>query len=335
MIIPRTLNSRSVHIRATALVAAGVVALARIASAQAFVPPAGQGNITIAYQNLFARGHLDLNGDRMSGEAGHDPVQAHAFTFETEFGLTDRLAVNASIPFIRSKYGGSAPHLVGGTGPPQEWDNGLYHATWQDFRLGLRYNLVTRPVAMTVFAERIIPSHHYPALAHAAVGKDLLALVVGGAAAGFLDRILPGLFFQADYSYTRTGQIIGIRPNQSRVNAEVGYFVTPRLSIRFLQSYQVTHDGFDLISFATPMTVAQFHESGELVPAQYRRYHDQLQRSNYLNLGGGVGFALTESLETFAAGKNTVWGENIHPLRGLTIGTNVHFNIRHARVAGP
>lgn len=318
-----------------ALVGACLITWARLAAAQAFVPPAGQGNITVAYQNLFARGHLDLDGDRMSGPAGSDPVQAHAFTFETEFGLTDRLAVNASIPFIRSKYGGSTPHLVGGTGPPQEWDDGLYHATWQDLRLGLRYNVVARPLAITVFAERIVPSHHYPALAHAAVGKDLLALVVGGAAGGFLDRIMPGLFFQADYSYTRTEEIVGIRPNQSRVNAEVGYFITPRLSVRFLQTYQLTHDGFDLISFATPMTVAQFHDSGELIPAQYRRYHDQLQRSNYVNLGGGVAFALTDSLEVFAAAKNTVWGENVHPLRGLSIGTNLHFDVRRQTVSGP
>ena len=50
-----------------ALVGACVVLLARTASAQAFVPEAGGGSITIAYQNLFARGHLDLNGDRMPG----------------------------------------------------------------------------------------------------------------------------------------------------------------------------------------------------------------------------------------------------------------------------
>lgn len=263
----------------------------------------------------------------MTDAAGTDPVQAHALTLEAEFGLTDRLALNVSIPFIGSKYGGSIPHLVGGTGPPQEWDDGTYHATWQDFHLGIRFNVTAHPLAVTAFAERVIPSHHYPALAHAAVGKDLLALTVGGAVGGFLDSVLPGLFFQSQYSYTRTEQVVGIRPNRSRVDAEIGYFITPRLAVRFLESYQLTHDGFDLISFATPMTVAQFHSTGELIPAQYRRYHDQLQRSNYLTLGGGINFGLTRSMDIFAAASTTAWGENVHPLRGISVGLNTHFRV--------
>jgi hypothetical protein len=310
-----------------ALVGACVVLLARTASAQAFVPEAGGGSITIAYQNLFARGHLDLNGDRMPGPSGTDPTRGHALIVEAEFGLTERLAVNASLPYIASRYDGSTPHLVGGSGPPQEWDDGTYHATFQDFHVGVRFNVMARPVAVTAFAERIIPSHHYPSLAHAAVGKDLLALTVGGAAGGFLDAVLPGLFFQTQYSYTRTEEVIGIRPNRSRVDAEVGYFITPRFAVRFLESYQVTHHGFDLISF--DMTEAEIHGHPEIefLPS-YRKYHDQLQRSNFLNLGGGIGFALNDSIEIFVAGSNTVWGESVHPLRGVTIGVTTHFNIR-------
>jgi hypothetical protein len=294
--------------------------------AQAFVPPAGEGNVTIAYQNLFARGHLDLNGDRMEGPAGTDPVWGHAFTVEAEFGLTRRLAVNASIPYIRSKYGGETPHLVGGTGPPQEWDDGTYHGTWQDFHLGLRYNVVTRPLAATALAEWVIPSHDYPPLAHAAVGKDLHALIVGGAVGGFVDRLLPGLFFQSQFSFARTEPVVGIRPNRSRVDGEVGYFITPRLAVRFLESCQLTHDGFDLISFATPMTEALFHSTGTPIPANYRRYHDQLQRSDYLTLGGGAALAVNKSMEIFVAASQTVWGKNIHPLRGLSVGLNTHFH---------
>ena len=328
MTLRRTVNPHTSCVITAALIGAGLLAAVRPACAQAFVPPAGEGNVTVAYQYLFARGHLDLNGDRMKGPSGTDPIRAHAMTVEGEFGLTRRLAVNAGIPFIGSKYAGSTPHLVGGVGPPQEWDDGTYHATWQDWHLGLRYNIVARPITVTAFAERIMPSHHYPSLAHAAVGKDLLALVVGGAVGGFLDGVSPGLFFQSQYSYMRTEEVIGIRPNHSRIDTEVGYFITPRLPVRFLTSYQVTYDGFDLVAFAAPMTVALFHKDGTEVPAPYRRYHDQLQRSNFLNLGWGVNFALTESLEIYAAGSNTVWGENVHPLRGVSAGANTHFRLR-------
>jgi hypothetical protein len=299
----------------------------RAASAQAFLPPAGEGNLTISYQNLFARGHLDLNGDRMAGDSGHDPTHGHAIVMEAELGLSERLAINASLPYIRSRYEGTHPHLVMGVGPPQKWDNGEYHGTFQDFRLGVRYSVTRHPVAITPFAEAVIPSHHYPSLAHAAVGKDLRAYAVGAAVGGFLDAFLPGMFFQTSVSYARVQEVVGIRPNRSRVEGELGYFITPRMSVRFLESYQVTHDGFDLLSF-TPMTDALFHGTDVHIPPNYRPYHDRLQRSNYLSLGGGVGFAVNESLEVFVDAAQIVWGESVHPLRGITVGVNTHFRTR-------
>jgi hypothetical protein len=315
----------------TAAVAVSLVAFPRAASAQAFLPPAGEGNVTISYQNLFARGHWDLNGDRMAGESGRDPTQGHAIVMDVEFGLSERWAVNASLPYIWSRYEGSAPHHVMGTGPVQEWDNGEYHGTFQDFRVGVRYNVTRRPLAITPSVEVIIPSHHYASLAHAAVGKDLRAYVVGGAVGGFLDAFLPRLFFHTQVSYARVQDIaeirpIEIRPNRSRVDGELGYFITPRLSVRFLESYQVTHHGVDLISFATPMTEGVIHDHPEIPFPPYRRFHDRLQRSNYLTLGGAVGFALNDSLEVFVDAAKMVWGESVHPLRAITVGVNKHFS---------
>src|SRR5262249_31953292 len=175
-----------------------------------------------------------------------------------------------------------------------------------------------RPLAITPFAEATVPSHDYPALAHAAVGKNLRALAVGGAVGGFLDKVAPGIFFQAIASYTLAEEVLGIRPNRSRVDTELGYFITPRPAVRFLESYQVTHHGFDIISFG--MTDALIHGTNIHIPAEYRREHDRLQRSNYLSLGGGVGFTVNDSVDLFAAAANTVWGENVHPLRGLGVG---------------
>src|SRR5262249_17439921 len=166
-------------------------------------------------------------------------------------------------------------------------------------------------------------------LAHAAVGKDLRAYVVGGAGGGFLDAFLPRLYFHTEVSYAFVQGVVGIHPNRSRVEGELGYFITPRLAVRFLESYLVTHHGFDLSSF-TPMTTGVIHGTETEIPPEYRRYHDQLQRSNYLNLGGGVSFALNNSMEVFANAATMVWGENVHPLRGVTAGVNTHFSTRRA-----
>jgi hypothetical protein len=310
-----------------AALAVSLVGSARAVSAQAFLPSAGEGNVVISYQNLRSDGHLDLNGDRMTGDSGHDPTQGHAILMEAEFGLTDRIAISASLPYIGSKYEGTHPHLVMGVGPPQDWDDGKYHGTFQDFRVGLRYSIVRRPLAITPSVDVIIPSHHYPSLAHAAVGKDLRAYVVGAGIGSFLDALLPRLFFQTQVSYAWVQEVIGIRPNRSRLDSELGYFITPRLSIRLLESYQVTHDGIDLESF-TPMTTGVFHNTGIPLTSANRRYHDQLQRSNYLTFGGGGGFALNDSLEVFVDAARMVWGENVHPLRGMTVGVSTHFSTR-------
>ena len=310
-----------------------VVFCAGDARAQAFLPAAGEGSLAITYQNLFARGHLDLNGDRMTGPSGSDPTQAHSMILEADIGVTEWVAVNVALPYIRSKYGGSTPHLVGGSGPVQEWDDGSYHGTFQDFRVAARFRLLRRPVAITPFVAAIVPSHHYPSTAHAAVGKDLRALVVGGAAGGFLDSIVPGLFFQAQVSHAVTQEVLDIRPNRTHVDAEVGFFITPRLSVSFVENYQRTHHGLDLISFNDPMTVAHIHDHPEIpITGIHRRNHDRLQRSNFVNLGGGIAYALTDTVQIFAASAHTMWGENVHPMRALNIGMNVQFSTRRGAI---
>jgi hypothetical protein len=314
--------SRLFRLVSAAAAAVGLVAIPRAASAQAFVPSAGDVSLTFSYQNLLAVGHLDLNGERMEGDSGYDPTQGHGFVTDVEFGLTDRLAVSGSIPFIASRYEGAHPHIVGGVGPVQDWDNGEYHSTFQDFRIGVRYNLVRRPIAATPFFEFVLPSHHYPSNAHAAVGKDLRAYIVGGAAGGFLDAWLPRMYFHTVVSHAWVQEAVGIRPNRSRVEGELGYFITPRISVRFLESYQFTHDGIDLLSF-TPMTQGIVHSTGEPIAGEYRRHHDRLQRSNYLTFGGGVAYALNDSVGVVVEAAKIAWGENVHPLRAITVGVNL------------
>jgi hypothetical protein len=265
----------------------------------------------------------------MIGDSCCDPTQGHAMVMEAEFGLSNRLAVSGSLPFIAAKYEGTHPHRVGGVGEIREWDNGQYHGTFQDFRVGVRYNVARRPFAITPSFDAVIPSHHYPSLAHAAVGKDLRAYVAGVAVGGFLDAFLPRLFFHTQVSYARVQRLIGVHPDRSRVDGELGYFITPRLSVRFLESYLVTHDGIDLLTF-TPMTEGVFHDTGIPLTSETRRYHDQLQRSNYFTLGGAVGFALNDSVEVFVDGAKMVWGESVHPLRAVTVGINTHFSTRRA-----
>jgi hypothetical protein len=319
-----SLSSRRIS---AALAAVYCLLLARTVSGQAFIPAPGEGDVTVTYQNARSKGHLDLNGNLMSGESGHDSTQTHSAAWDIDFGLTRRLAVSASLPFVAARYSGLSPHLVDVNGTPSEIDDGTYHPAFQDFNVRLQFNLKARPIAITPFVEGIIPSHQYPSLAHSAVGKDLRGFVMGAAVGGFVDRLLPGLVFQSQMSYAIFQEVVGIRPNHTRIESELGYFITPRVSVRFLESYQYTYHGLDLISFSPPNVLIHGHPEIAF-SRQHFLNHDRLQRINYLNLGGGIGVGLNDSLDIFVSGAKTIWGQNVHPLRGFNVGANIHFRTR-------
>lgn len=299
----------------TALIAVAIcsfqTARPSLASAQAWVPPKGEGTVTLIYQNNLGRGHLGPTGKLASGEPGRDEVRAQAVTWEVDFGLTNRVAFSAAIPFVAARYHGGVPHRIGVHGQPSATDDGTYHGTLQDFRFAGRVNLWSRPLAVTPFAEVIVPSHHYESRGHAVVGQDLRALVLGTNVGGFLDFLVPGTYFQTQLSYSAVQKVVGIRPNRSRVDSEFGYFVTPRLALRFLDSFQTTHDGVEFPYAGLPPDVA--------------RNHDRLSRNNFLILGGGLGFAINESVDLFAVATTMVWGKNVHRRRGIGVGMNWHF----------
>ena len=60
---------------------------------------------------------------------------------------------------------------------------------------------------------------------------------------------------------------------------------------------------------------------------EFRTSHDRLLRTNYLTLGGGGSFALNESVDVFVNAVRMAWGENVHPLRAITVGINTRFRL--------
>ena len=70
------------------------------ASAQAMLPPAGEGNVTVSFQSGLTLGHINMWGELVDDESS----RAHGLIWDVEFGLSDRLAVNVSLPFIAGRY---------------------------------------------------------------------------------------------------------------------------------------------------------------------------------------------------------------------------------------
>ena len=296
------------------LAAAALLVLpARLSSAQAYIPAAGDGTVSVAFQSVHSSPQLDSTGAK--GYPSED-WDNQSLISQVEYGLTDRIAVHASLPFMMTRYKGWNPH--------SDYDDGTYHGAFQDFYFGMRYGVVQSPAfALAPFVEVVIPSHSYQSQVQSAPGRDVRVLLVGTAVGGFLDDLLPGLYFQSRISYGFTQEVVNIHPNRTGVDSAIGYFVNPRFAVQFVQTLQYANNGMWTIFY--PDFSAYVTGGGEVTDEHWAN-HDRLFRGRVLALGGGVTYAFNESVGLFASASTAAWARMIpRPERALTVGMNWSF----------
>jgi hypothetical protein len=297
-----------------AILAVAAIALAPApADAQAWLPEAGQGAVTVLFQDMAVRQHLFSDGQ--SVDAGH--IDSHNVMLDLTYSVTDKVAVGISLPYVSARYNGTFRH------PGSVLDDGSFHGTWQDFRLSARYGLVAGGTAVTPFAELIVPSHEYDYYGHASPGRKLTELQLGLNVGHVLTKGLPGTFTQIRYSYGFAEQSLGRYHDRSNLDAEFGYFINPRLRVFGLTAMQYTHGGVplthqfpgDLCGGANPLPASV------LLACPTFMHHDQLARANLIDVGLGTQVSLTRRLDVFGSVVRTVIGENVHALHhGISIG---------------
>lgn len=274
--------------------------------AQAWLLPKGEGTVSLGYQYVYVRDHAYSKGEAL--DIGH--IHAHGAILDVDYSLTNRMAVIIGLPYTVGNYVGPRPHLL-------PFDDGLYHGTFQDFRINLRYNLSKRAMMITPFFEAVIPSHSYENLGHVAVGKDLHEYRVGASFGRRLDPVLPNAYFQARYSYAFVERALGIAPNHSDTDFQFGYFLTPRFSLLGLGSWLHTHSGLEFDS-------TLFH--GGLPDIQFL-HHNQIGRTSLLDVGGGAGFSLSRSLDMSVSVTHSIRGTNGH-LHAVAVAAGLSWSFR-------
>jgi hypothetical protein len=271
--------------------------------AQAWPPLQGEGQVTVTYENLYVRDHFDYAGKRFNG----GPIRTNTVITTFEYGLTNKLTLDSQLTHVTSKYEGfvgPVPH-----GPP---DTGFYHPTFQDLRIGVRYNLLSRQLVVTPFIATVIPTHHYETRGHTAVGRDLHELQFGVNVGRDLGEMIPRTYIEARYSYAIAQHVEKLNMNRSNADWEFGYFVNSRFSVRFTGAWQHSDGGIRI-----PL------DSG--LP-DYHDLHDRAARSNFVRFGGGLSFSLTRSIDLHADFGNTPIGTNTHAARGLSLGISFRFS---------
>lgn len=290
---------------ATLLGCALLVALApfNLIQAQAWSPQRGQGQVTVTYENIYVRNHYDYTGKEFDG----GPIRTNTVLSTIEYGITDKLTLDSQLTHVTSKYEGFVgpePH-----GPP---DTGVYHPTFQDALIGVRYNVMSRHLLVTPFVAAVIPTHHYETRGHTAVGRDLRELQVGVNVGRDLEGIIPRTYFQARYSYSFVQNVEQFGLNRSNVDWEVGYYAKPRVSLRFTGAWQYTYSG---LRFPLDRDIPDFHE-----------LHDRAAKSGFVRFGGGLSVTLTRNFDLHADVGNTFRGYTTHAARGLSLGISWRFS---------
>jgi hypothetical protein len=278
------------------------LALPSVASAQAWTPGTGEGALAITAGDYAFAGHFDSDG-------GRDPfggTHARSIAVEIQYGITDRLAVTAGLPFISTRLTGSFPIGVA-LGP---LDDGRYHGDFQDVRLELRFMATARTLALTPFVAANLPSHQYEVVGEAVPGKRTRELILGTNLGRLLGR---RAYVHGRYGYSIVEKVVPeVRTlNRSNLELEAGGSALRRLALRVLVAWQVTHGGLDLEDMRT-------HPG-------FFRTHDRAARTNYFNLGAGATLEAARSLDLYLVFVKTVSGENAHQARSWSLGASWQF----------
>lgn len=290
------------------------------ALAQAWLSPQGDGAVTILYQNDIERLHTFDDG--RTKDRGHTYLDG--LFLDTDFSLTDKLAVRVSLPFIEGKYVGDYPHLLvrGEADTAVSIDNGHYHGGFQDFRFNVRYSLSQRALKIVPFLQASLPSNNYPTLGHAAIGFNDHEYRAGVSVGRRLDPILPRAFVQGQYAFGYTPEVAaGIAPKRSYGELQLGYILSRHFTLQGSSVLTYSHNGlnFDYNLFPNNLTVEQYLN------------HDRISRANLLDASFGIAYQANSSTNLFLSFGHSFYGTNGH-LRYLvtTIGFTKAFSTKLA-----
>jgi hypothetical protein len=290
------------------------------AKAQAWVLPAGEGDVSFTWQRIDNTGHRRTDGFLVPHGASLDM----SLYVEAEYAFTNRFSVTAGLPYVFAKYTDPNPPVSPIPFLPVDqcrcWQSG-----WQDFGVTARYNLVGGASGAFVLTPSVslgVPSHDYNFRGEAALGRDLREGRIGVDVGRRLKEISSSLSVQGGYSYAIVERVMGISTNRSNARAEAAYVIKRTLQVRSLASWQRTHGG---LRFGSPNST-ELPFPGEVNTPDLLYQHDRLLRDNYWHAGGGLAYSFPQFdvLATYVA---FVSGTDTHAGRALTISFVMPFRL--------
>jgi hypothetical protein len=285
------------------------------------VPGRGNGSYGVSLQHItIDKRDLDIFTENF-GE-----VTLRSAFFEFDYGLTDRLAIDVTLPFKSNRYVGDQPHdpglLLNDHGETL-LDDGRYHSAWGDLGVNLRWQWKLEPIAITPFVGFYVPSNDYPLFTETQAGTQQWRIDVGANFAGRLGPQRLNLYWQAGYAYsymekTSPTDAPARRVNHSRASAEFMWRATPVITPYLSLSHVEPHNALEFPSDFT----------GIFVNDQWY-YHDQLLPWGYTTWSLGVSYQASQRLTfsgSYGRTLNVGFGHLFEPAITINILRNFSLN---------
>ncbi|HTL37140.1 MAG TPA: hypothetical protein VL326_28590 [Kofleriaceae bacterium] len=245
-------------------------------------------------------------------------TQNHIFMLSGVYVPIEKLAVEAGVPFGLFKYTSTAKHT-----PPGEWDDGSFHASLTDLRVGARYQVLEEPIlALSPHIGFSIPLMDYEVLGFATGGRHLKTLHIGASVGRSFDPVLPDLYFTGTYEFSiaersdLTSKTDDIKQRRSDISAEIGYlFLDGKLNVNLAMNARFQHGGINFADFA------KFENGMPVVDPELINNHDPILNEDFWFLGGGVSYEITDRITAAVIIRRFIRGYNTRDqdLYGLNI----------------
>ena len=295
---------------ATVIAIALVMVSPRLAHAQgAWTPPAKSLTVDFAYQYVPST-TVVINPDT---DVADRETQNHIFMLGATYVPIEKLAVEVTVPFGLFKYKSMATHF-----PPGEWDDGKFHSSLTDLRVGARYQVLEEPrVALSPHIGVSIPLMDYEVIGFATGGRHLKTIHVGTSIGRSFDPYVPNLYFAGTYEFSISERsdlnekTSDIKQRRSDISAEIGYlFLDGKLGINLAMNWRIAHSGVSFEDFAMP------GYDPRLIAG-----HDPILAEEFIFVGGGVSYEVTEAITVAAVVRQFIRGYNTRDqdLYGLNV----------------
>jgi hypothetical protein len=280
---------------------AGLCAGAPAVYAQAWVPPAGVGVVSVVYQDIDNTSHRLTDGSLLDG---YDSL-SRGVLLNLDYAVTDRFSFSIGVPYLGAKYTGPDPSFFGL--PIDDcfcWNHG-----WQDLAVSARYNIANAAFGLTPSVSVGVPTHNYDYFGEAVLGRNLNEVRLAIDAGQRLDPISDRLSVSARYSFAYVEKVLDLSNNRSNMGLEAGFLATRTLATRVAFSWQRSHGGLRSIDFASD--------------EQYQQY-DRIIKDNSFHLTGGIAYSLPR-FDLFASYVHFASGTDTHVGRAITAGLSWPF----------